>query len=47
MLRAAAAYLATLPEEPTAVRLDVILVNLDARGRLLGVEHIENAVEAE
>ncbi len=47
MLRAATAYLAALPEEPAAVRLDVIFINLDGRGRLLGVEHIENAIEAE
>ena len=47
MLNAASVYLASLPEESAVVRLDVILVNLDARGRLLGVEQTENAVEAD
>ena len=47
MLQAASVYLARLPEEPRAVRIDVILVNLDARGRLLGIEHMESAIEAE
>lgn len=46
MLNAAAAYLAGLPE-PLAVRIDVMLVNLDRSGRLLSIEHIENAVQAE
>lgn len=44
MLNAAAAYLAALDGEPAA-RIDVLLVNLDASGKLLGLEHIENAVE--
>lgn len=44
MLNAAAAYLARLDGEP-AVRIDVMLVNLDGAGRLLGLTHIENAIE--
>jgi putative endonuclease len=45
MLRAAQAYLAGFNPETPPARIDVILVNLDGRGRLLGIEHIENAVE--
>ena len=45
MLNAAAAYLSRLGDEPPPARIDVMLVNLDAAGRLLGIEHIENAVE--
>lgn len=45
MLRAATAYLATLGDDHVAARIDVVLVNLDRRGRLIGIEHIENAVE--
>ena len=47
MLRAAAAYLARYGDEPPPARIDVMLVNLDSGGRLLGIEHIENAVEAD
>ncbi len=45
MLRAATAYLTSLGDNAPAARIDVVLVNLDARGRLMGIEHIENAVE--
>jgi putative endonuclease len=47
MLHAAAAYLARLGDAPPSARIDVILVNFDGAGRLIGIEHIENAVEAE
>ena len=42
----AAAYLSTFGDQPPA-RIDVMLVNFDRAGKLLGIEHIENAVEAE
>lgn len=45
MLLAATVYLTSLRDNALAARIDVIFVNLDARGRLLGIEHIENAVE--
>jgi putative endonuclease len=45
MLRAAMAYLSGFGDEPPPARIDVILVNLDGNGRLLSIEHIENAVE--
>jgi putative endonuclease len=45
MLRAATVYLTSLGDDTLAARIDVIFVNLDARGRLIGIEHIENAVE--
>jgi putative endonuclease len=47
MLRAAAAYLARLGDAQPPARIDVVLVNFDGAGRLLDIEHIENAVEAE
>ena len=45
MLRAATVYLMSLGDNAPAARIDVIFVSLDARGRLMGIEHIENAVE--
>jgi hypothetical protein len=45
MLRAATAYLTALGDETLTARIDVVLVNLDAQGRLTGIEHVENAVE--
>ncbi|MGD9892125.1 MAG: YraN family protein [Dehalococcoidia bacterium] len=45
MLRAATVYLGARIDETPAARIDVVLVHLDARGRLIGIEHIENAVE--
>jgi putative endonuclease len=45
MLRAATAYLATFGDDHVSARIDVVLVNLDKRGRLINIEHIENAVE--
>jgi putative endonuclease len=44
MLRAATVYLAAQGDELLAARIDVVLVHLDGRGRLMGIEHIENAV---
>ena len=46
MLNAATVYLTRFGDEPPPARLDVILVNLDRGGRVLSIEHIENAVEA-
>lgn len=46
MLNAAAAYLQGF-EEPPPARIDVMLVNLDRAGRLLDIQHIENALQAE
>ena len=45
MLRAATVYLTTLGDEALSARIDVILVNLDTRGNLVEIEHIENAIE--
>jgi len=47
MVHAATAYLSGFGDHPPAARIDVILVNFDRAGKLLGIEHIENAVEAE
>lgn len=47
MINAALAYLSRHGDDPPPATIDVICVNLDARGRLLGVEHFENAVEVE
>lgn len=48
MLRAARAYLAGLgDDDPPAARIDVIAVRLGRSGKLLGIDHIENAVEGE
>ena len=41
----AISYAAALPNPPDALRIDVIAVDLAPGGRLLGVRHIENAVE--
>ncbi|MFN8556634.1 MAG: YraN family protein [Dehalococcoidia bacterium] len=45
MLYAAQAYLTSLGDAPP-VRLDLIGVALDTDGRLLRIDHIENAVES-
>jgi putative endonuclease len=45
MRRAAARYLTRLGDDAPPARIDVIAVELDNRGRLLSVEHVENAVE--
>jgi putative endonuclease len=45
MRHAAVAYLARFGDEPPPARIDVMLVSFDARGKLIGIEHIENAVE--
>jgi len=44
---AAAAYLQEHPEAPETQRIDVIALELDAKGRVLRVEQIENAIEDE
>jgi putative endonuclease len=44
---AAAAYLMAHPEAPETQRIDVIALELDAKGRVLRVEQIENAIEDE
>lgn len=45
MRRAAARYLTRLGDDAPPARIDVIAVELDSRGRLLSIEHVENAVE--
>ena len=44
MANAAEAYLSRFGDEPPAARVDVMLVTLDTSGRLLGIEHIEDAL---
>ena len=44
---AAAAYLMEHPEAPETQRIDVVVLELDAKGRVLRVEQIENAIEDE
>jgi putative endonuclease len=42
---AAAAYAQQHPEAPPDVRIDAVVIELDAKGRVLRVEQIENAIE--
>ncbi|HWO73444.1 MAG TPA: YraN family protein [Dehalococcoidia bacterium] len=44
---AAAAYVRQHPEAPPNQRVDVVALELDAKGRVLRVEQIENAIEDE
>jgi putative endonuclease len=44
---AAAAYLLEHPDAPDTQRIDVVVLELDAKGRVLRVEQIENAIEDE
>ena len=44
---AAAAYTQQHPEAPPNLRIDAVVIELDAKGRVLRVEQIENAVEDE
>lgn len=44
---AAAAYLQQHPDAPPNQRIDVVVLELDAKGRVLRVEQIENAIEDE
>ncbi len=44
---AAAAYVQEHPEAPLNQRIDVVVLELDAKGRVLRVEQIENAIEDE
>jgi putative endonuclease len=43
----AAAYLQEHPEAPPNQRIDVVVLELDAKGRVMRVEQIENAIEDE
>jgi len=45
LLIAAEAFWQAHPELPAERRIDVIAIDLDGSGRVLSVEHIENAVE--
>ena len=45
LLLAADAYAEQHPELPEDRRIDLIAIDLDARGRVVSVEHIESAVE--
>jgi putative endonuclease len=44
---AAAAYVQEHPDVPDNQRIDVVVLELDAKGRVLRVEQIENAIEDE
>jgi putative endonuclease len=44
---AAAAYAQEHPEAPANQRIDVVVLELDAKGRVMRVEQIENAIEDE
>jgi putative endonuclease len=44
---AAAAYAQQHPEAPPNLRIDAVVIELDAKGRVLRVEQIENAIEDE
>jgi putative endonuclease len=44
---AAAAYAQQHPDSPPHQRIDVVVLELDAKGRVLRVEQIENAIEDE
>jgi putative endonuclease len=44
---AAAAYSQQHPDAPPNLRIDVVVLELDAKGRVLRVEQIENAIEDE
>jgi putative endonuclease len=44
---AAAAYVQEHPNSPPNQRVDVVALELDAKGRVLRVEQIENAIEDE
>jgi putative endonuclease len=47
MRAAALAYGQAHPEAPPNHRIDVVVIELDAKGRVMRVEQIENAVEDE
>jgi putative endonuclease len=44
---AAAAYAQEHPEAPPNQRIDAVVIELDAKGRVMRVEQIENAIEDE
>jgi len=44
---AAAAYAQEHPEAPDNQRIDAVVIELDAKGRVMRVEQIENAIEDE
>jgi putative endonuclease len=44
---AAAAYVAAHPEAPVNQRIDVVVLELDRKGRVMRVEQLENAIEDE
>ena len=44
---AALAYVAEHPEAPANQRIDAVVIELDAEGRVMRVEQIENAIEDE
>jgi putative endonuclease len=44
---AAAAYVQQHPDAPVNQRIDAVVIELDAKGRVLRVEQIENAIEDE
>jgi putative endonuclease len=44
---AVAAYMQEHPEAPPNIRIDAVVIELDAKGRVMRVEQIENAIEDE
>jgi putative endonuclease len=44
---AAAAYVQQHPDAPSNLRIDAVVIELDAKGRVMRVEQIENAIEDE
>lgn len=44
---AATAYMQEHPDAPPNPRIDVVVIELDAKGRVMRVEQIENAIEDE
>ena len=44
---AAMAYVQQHPEAPANQRIDAVVIELDAKGRVLRVEQIQNAIEGE
>jgi putative endonuclease len=44
---AVSAYMLEHPESPENIRIDAVVIELDAKGRVLRVEQIENAIEDE
>jgi putative endonuclease len=44
---AVAAYMQQHPDAPPNIRIDAVVIELDAKGRVMRVEQIENAIDDE